>query len=77
MLFRSLTRDSAVRAALSRVSVAPDDRRLQLRVGFLRADAYVAARKPDSARAVLEQLRSSYPDMQARIGERLRMINDD
>src|SRR6267378_3718994 len=28
------------------------------------------------ARAVLEQLRSSYPDMQARIGEQLRMINN-
>jgi hypothetical protein len=56
--------------------VRADDRRLQLRIGFLRADAYIAAGKPDSARVVLEQLRSSYPDMQERIGERLRMIND-
>ena len=46
------------------------------RVGFLKADAYVAAGKPDSARVVLQRLGSSYPDMQQRIGERLRMIND-
>jgi len=78
LAIESLVRDKnngrAALTALSRVSVAPDDRRLQLRVGFLRADAYVAVRKPDSARAVLEQLRSSYPDMQARIGERLRLL---
>ena len=43
----------------------------------MRADAYVAAGKPDSARVVLEQLRSSYPDMQERIGERLRMIGNE
>ena len=76
----SLVRDRdngrAALAALARFPVRADDRRLQLRIGFLRADAYVAAGKPDSARVVLEQLRSSYPDMQARIGERLRMIND-
>src|SRR2546422_4532026 len=74
----SLVRDRdngrAALAALARFPVRADDRRLQLRVGFLRADAYVAVRKPDSARAVLEQLRSSYPDMQARIGERLRLL---
>ena len=76
----SLVRDRdngrAALAALARFPVRADDRRLQLRIGFLRADAYVAAGKPDSARVVLEQLRSSYPDMEARIGERLRMIND-
>ncbi len=66
----------AALTALARFPVRADDRRLQLRVGFLKADAYLAAGKPDSARAVLEQLRSSYPDMQGRIGERLRMIND-
>src|SRR2546427_12995910 len=66
----------AALAALARFPVRADDRRLQLRIGFLRADAYVAAGKPDSARVVLEQLRSSYPDMQPRIDDRLRTIND-
>lgn len=80
LAIESLVRDRdngrAALAALARFPVPANDRRLQLRIGFLRADAYVAAGKPDSARVVLEQLRSSYPDMQERIGERLRMIND-
>ncbi|HEY3220023.1 MAG TPA: DUF2231 domain-containing protein [Gemmatimonadales bacterium] len=80
LAIESLVRDKreprAALTALSRFPVRADDRRLQLRVGFLKADAYVAARKSDSARAVLEQLRSSYPDMQERIGERLRLIID-
>src|SRR3989449_6738422 len=74
-LGRDKNNGRAALTALARVSVAPDDRRLQLRVGFLRADAYVAARKPDSARAVLEQLRSSYPDMRSeerRVGKECR-----
>ena len=78
LAIESLVRDKddgrAALTALSRFPVRADDRRQQLRIGFLKVDAYVAAGKPDSARAVLEQLRSSYPDMQARIGERLRMI---
>ena len=80
LAIESLVRDRdngrAALTALARFPARADDRRLQLRVGFLRADAYVAAGKPDSARAVLEQLRSTYPDMQERIGERLRMINN-
>lgn len=63
-------------AALAHFPVSADDRRLQLRVSFLKADAFVIMGKPDSARAVLERLRGAYPDMQARIGERLRLIND-
>ncbi len=74
----SLVRDKnngrAALTALSRVSVAPDDRRLQLRVGFLKADAYVAAGKPDSARAVLERLGTAFPDMQQRIKDRIAQI---
>ena len=74
----SLVRDRdnarAALTALARFPVSPDDRRLQLRVGFLKADAYVAAGKPDSARVVLQRLRSSYPDMQARIDERLKNV---
>ena len=80
LAIESLVRDKGdgrtALAALARFPVSADDRRLQLRVGFLKADAYVAAGKPDSGRAVLERLRSSYPDMQERIGERLRMINN-
>ena len=80
LAIESLVRDKndgrAALTALAQVNVAADDRRLRLRVGFLKADAYVGLGKPDSARTVLEQLRSSYPDMQARIDERLRMINN-
>jgi len=79
LAIESLVRDKndgrAALTALSRVSVAPDDRRLQLRVGFLRADAYVAAGKPDSARAVLERLGTAFPDMQARIQQRMAQIH--
>src|SRR6266550_528105 len=61
-------------AALARFSIRADDRRLQLRVGFLKADAYVVAGKPDSARAVLEQLGTAFPDMQQRINDRIAQI---
>ena len=61
-------------ARLARFPVSPDDRRLRVRVGFLRADAYVAAGKPDSARAVLEQLGTAFPDMQQRIQDRMAQI---
>lgn len=61
-------------AALSRFPLPADDRRLQLRVGFLKADAYIAAGKPDSARAVLEQLGNAFPDMQQRIKDRLKNV---
>jgi uncharacterized membrane protein len=78
LAIESLVRDKnngrAALSALSRISVASDDRRLQLRVGFLKADAYVAAGKPDSARATLEQLGRDFPDMQQRITERLKNV---
>src|SRR5229473_6754756 len=61
----------AALVALTRLTVAPDDRRLRLRYGFLKADAYVATGKPDSARATLEQLARDFPDTQQRINERL------
>ena len=79
LAIESLVRDRndgrAALTALAQVNVAPDDRRLRLRVGFLKADAYVAAGKADSARVTLEQLRSAFPEMEARIQERMRMIN--
>ena len=69
-------RDNARAAltALARFPARPDDRRMQLRIGFLKADAYVAVGKPDSARSVLERLGKAYPDMQARINERLKNV---
>ena len=80
LVIESLVRDRdngrAALAALARFPVHADDRRLQLRIGFLRADAYVAAGKPDSARVVLEQLRSAFPDMEQRIKDRERMIGN-
>jgi uncharacterized membrane protein len=80
LVIESLVRDRdngrAALAALARFPVRADDRRLQLRIGFLRADAYVAAGKPDSARVVLEQLRSAFPDMEQRIKDRERMIGN-
>jgi uncharacterized membrane protein len=75
-LLRDRDEPRAALTALARFPASPDDRRLQLRIGYLKADAYVAAGKPDSARVVLEKLRSSYPDMASRIGERLRLINN-
>jgi uncharacterized membrane protein len=80
LAIESLLRDRddgrAALRALARFPVRADDRRLRLRIGFLKADAYVAAGKPDSARAVLEQLGSAFPDMQTRIRERMRMISN-
>ena len=64
----------AALAALARFPVRADDRRLQLRIGFLKADAYVAVGKPDSARVVLQQLGNAFPDMQQRIKERLKNV---
>lgn len=80
LVIESLVRDKhqpqAALTELSRFPVRADDRRLQLRVGFLKADAYVAAGKPDSARGVLERLRSAFPDMEQRIKDRERIINN-
>jgi uncharacterized membrane protein len=78
LAIESLVRDKhngrAALAALSRFAVRPDDRRLRLRVGFLKADAYVAAGRPDSARATLQQLAQDFPDMQQRIEARLKDV---
>jgi len=80
LAIESLVRDKddgrAALTALTRFPVRADDRRLQLRIGFLKADAYVAVGKADSARAVLEQLGTAFPDMQTRIRERMRMISN-
>src|SRR6267143_626691 len=78
LAIESLVRDRndgrAALVALTRLTVAPDDRRLRLRYGFLKADAYVATGKPDSARATLEQLARDFPDMQQRIKDQLKNV---
>lgn len=48
-------------AALARFPLPPDEPRLAIRVGMLRADAHVALGQPDSARAVLTALSQQYP----------------
>jgi hypothetical protein len=40
----------------------------------LKADAYVAVGKPDSARVVLDRLGNAFPDMQQRIKDRIAQI---
>jgi uncharacterized membrane protein len=60
-------------AALAAITVAPADTRSTLRKGLLTADAYVAAGRADSARAVLEHLARDFPG-NARIRERLERL---
>jgi len=60
-------------AALGKLSVAADNPRLRIRYDFLRADAFVAAGRSDSARATLERLAAQFPD-NPRIKDRLAQI---
>ena len=55
---------------LGNLRVPPEDRRLRLRHGYLRVDAFLAAGRTDSARAALEQMARDFPDVQ-RIKDRL------
>lgn len=77
LAIESLVRDrndgKAALAALARLSVPPDNQRLRLRYDFLKTDAFLAAGRPDSARATLERLARDFPDMQ-RIKDRLAQI---
>jgi uncharacterized membrane protein len=59
--------------ALAKFSIPADNPRLAVGVGYLKADAWVAAGKSDSARAVLEQLARQFPD-NPRIKERLAKL---
>ena len=74
LYIESLVRDrNDGRAALKQLAtlrVPPGDRRLALRHGFLKVDAFLAAGRPDSARATLEQLARDFPDV-PRIKDRL------
>jgi len=60
-------------AALARFSVPADNPRLRIRYDFLRADAFVAAGRSDSARATLERLATQFPD-NPRIKDRLAQM---
>lgn len=77
LFIESLVRDRhdgrAALRALAGLRIPSQDRRLRLRYGFLKADAFLVAGRPDSARATLEQLAREFPGMQ-RITDQLRMI---
>jgi len=77
LAIESLVRDrndgKAALGALAQFTVPAGDQRLRLRYGFLKADAFVAAGRADSARATLEQLARDFPE-NTRIKERLAQI---
>jgi uncharacterized membrane protein len=77
LAIESLVRDrndgKAALAALARLSVPAADQRLRLRYEFLKADAFFAAGRSDSARATLERLARDFPD-NPRIKDRLAQI---
>lgn len=79
LYIESLVRDRrdgrAALRSLADLRVPDGDRRLRLRHGFLKVDAFVATGRTDSARATLEQLARDFPDVQQRIQERMRMLN--
>jgi len=60
-------------AALARFSVPADNPRVRIRYDFLKADAFVAAGRSDSARATLERLAAQFPD-NPRIKDRLAQL---
>jgi len=55
----------AALAALAPFPAAPGSRFLRLRVGLLRADAFVAAGMPDSAKAILEVMAREFTNNRA------------
>jgi len=61
-------------SALAGLHIPPDNRRLQIRVGLLRADAWVAVGRTDSAKATLTALVQSFPDV-PRIKEKLDQLH--
>jgi uncharacterized membrane protein len=60
-------------AALQRLTLPADNRRLRVQAGMLAADALVAAGRPDSARAVLRALVAEFP-MSQRLKDRLTQL---
>jgi uncharacterized membrane protein len=78
LAIESLVRDKndgkGALAALRQLSVSPDDQRLRVRFGFLKADAFEAAGQRDSARATIEQLARDFPE-NPRIKDRLSRLS--
>ena len=60
-------------AALARFSVPADNPRVRIRYDFLKADAFIAAGRSDSARATIERLAAQFPD-NPRIKDRLAQM---
>ena len=60
-------------AALTRFDIPADNQRLRARYGFLKADAFLATGRADSAKATLEQLARDFPD-NPRIKDRLAQV---
>jgi uncharacterized membrane protein len=63
----------AALTSLAGITIPPDNPQLQTRFGFIKADAYVVAGFPDSARATLEVLGQAFPANQ-RIKQRLEQL---
>lgn len=72
-LLRDRNDGKAALAALARFSVPADNPRVRIRYDFLRADAFVAAGRSDSARATLERLVAQFPD-NPRVKDRLAQL---
>jgi uncharacterized membrane protein len=77
LAIESLVRDrndgKGALAALARLTVPAGDQRLRVRYGFLKTDAFLAAGRPDSARATLEQMARDFPD-NPRVKDRLAQM---
>ena len=63
------------KAALAPFPAAPASRFLRLRVGLLRADAFVAAGMPDSAKAVLQAMSQEFASNRA-VEERMAKLKE-
>ncbi|MDH4350226.1 MAG: hypothetical protein OEW56_03650 [Gemmatimonadota bacterium] len=64
---------AAALTALETFTVPTDNRTVAMRVGLLRADAFVALEQPDSARAALAALLEAFPG-NTRIADRLERL---
>jgi uncharacterized membrane protein len=64
---------AAATAALQRISVPADNRRLRIRHGLSSADALLAAGQKDAARALLQSLQTDFPQDQ-RIARKLEQL---
>ena len=60
-------------AALARFSVPADNPRVRIRYDFLKADAFIATGRSDSAKATIERLAAQFPD-NPRIKDRLAQM---